>query len=92
MKKEVKPIRIVSDFFNKVCGEIDAKYYPNVKYYMDNKNTAKIHRTVELFNNGCLGYATLIERLANSCNDTNANIHEIVSKHIEDFGDCVYKP
>lgn len=92
MKKTVKPIKIVSDFFNKLTKDIDTKYFPDVKYYRDNKNTTDIHYTTELFNNGCLTYVKLIDRLAKSCNDTKENIHAIVSKHIEDFGDFTYNP
>lgn len=79
------------DFFNKVCKEIDGKYFPDVKYYGDNKNTTDIHRTVELFNNGVLSYAKLIQRLAKSCNDSNENIHNIIKKYIVDFGGYEYK-
>ena len=85
-------MKIVTDFFNKLCGELDKKYFPEVKYYRDNENTTKIHQTAELFNNGCLTYPKLIERLSKACNDSKENIHKIVSNHIESFGDFEYKP
>lgn len=85
-------MKIVPDFFNKLAREIDAKYFPEVKYYGDNKNTVNIHRAIELFNNGCLTYPKLIKKLAISCSDTEKNIHNIVSKHIEDFGEFVFYP
>ena len=81
-----------SDFFNKLTKELDKKYFPEVKYYRDNKNTTKIHYTVELFNNGCLTYGNLIKRISDSCKDTKQNIHSIVSPYIEDFGDFIYNP
>jgi len=85
-------MKIVQDFFNKLVGELDKTYFPNVKYYMDNKHTQKIHRAVELFNNGCLTYSDFIESLSEEIDDTKENIHKIVSKYIEDFGDYSYKP
>lgn len=75
------------DFFNNLVQELDSAYFPDVKYYRDNKDTTKIHHTVELFNNGCLTYTKLIERISSICFDTKKKIHAIVSKHIEDFGD-----
>ena len=80
----------VQDFFNKFVKDIDKAYFPDVKYYMDNENTAKVHRTAELFNNGVLGYSDLIERISKATGDTKKNIHEIASKYIEDFGDYTY--
>ena len=73
---------IVTDFFNKVAQAIDAKYYPEVKYYRDNKHTTKIHYAIELFNNGCLTYQKLIERLAKECKDTKENIDNIVKDYV----------
>lgn len=77
-------MKIVSDFFNKVCKEIGKTYFPNVKYYRDNTHTTAIHRDVELFNNGCLEYDILIARISDSTGDTKENIDKIVSKYIED--------
>jgi len=84
---ETKPITIASEFFNKTVGELDSKYFPDVRYYRDNKGTTVIHSATELFNNGCSTYSQLIKKIAGACKDTNMNIHIIVSKHIADFGD-----
>ncbi|MEK6829791.1 MAG: hypothetical protein AABY15_06755 [Nanoarchaeota archaeon] len=85
-------IKIVTDFFNKTASELDKTYFPDVKYYRDNKNTTEIHYSLELFNNGCLTYTKLINRLSKACNETKENIHKIVSKYIETFGDYKYRP
>ena len=84
-------MEIVNDFFNKTAQAIDKKYFPDVKYYMDDKNCAKVHRTLELFNNGVLGYEKLIERLAKACNDTKKTLHNIVKEFIADFQGYEYK-
>lgn len=85
-KKETKTIAKKDDFF-KVCSVLDKKYFPDVKYYRDDKNNADVHYAVELFNNGALTYKKLITRLAKNCKDTEKNIHKIVKKYIDDFGD-----
>ena len=85
-------IKIKQNFFNTLVIELDRKYFPDVKYYMDNKNTAKIHHTVELFNNGCLEYSKLISIISKACRSSLNDIHSIVSKHIEDFGGFEYNP
>lgn len=92
IKQTVMAIKIKQNFFNTLVGELDKKYFPDVKYYMDNKKTTKIHHTVELFNNGCLTYVKMIDTLSKACSDSKENIHSIVSKHIEDFGGFDYKP
>jgi hypothetical protein len=83
---------IVPDFFNKLCGEIDKTYFPEVEYYRDDERTEKVHYTVELFNNGVIGYTQLIDTLSSATKDTKENIHNIVSKYIESFGDFTYNP
>lgn len=84
-------IHTVENFYNKVATDLDSTYYPEVKYYHDNKNTQKIHSNLELFNNGCLTYRQLIGRLAKSCEETTFKIHERVSKYIISFGSYEYK-
>lgn len=84
-------MELVEDFFNKLLGDLDSKYFPDVKYYRDDKEDAKLHYTVELFNNGCLTYEELINRAAKSCNDTKENIHKIVSLYVKDFQGYEYK-
>jgi hypothetical protein len=78
------------NFYNDLVKTLDTKYYPTVKYYRDNENCAKMHYIVELFNNGCLTYKDLINKLAKNCNDKNINLHTIVSNFIISFGS--YKP
>ena len=90
-KKESKPIKTVGDFFNKLAKEIDKNYFPDVKYYGDNKDDSAVHYAIELFNNGVSTYDALINKLSKHCKDTKDNIHKIVSKHIEDFGDFKYE-
>ena len=40
--------------YNGLVTELNNTYFPQVKYYRDNKHTQKIHYSCELFNNGCL--------------------------------------
>lgn len=84
-------IKIVPDFFNKSVKELDKKYFPEVKYYRDNKNCTQTHYALELFNNGVIGYSSLIKKLATACKDSKENIHTIISQFIQDFGNYIYK-
>lgn len=84
-------ITTVPDFFNKLTGELDKKFFPNVKYYRDDHNCTEMHYAIELFNNGCLGYEMLIHRLTVACMSSKKKIHSIVSKYISDFGDFEFK-
>jgi hypothetical protein len=77
--------------FSKICGELDKKYFPNVKYYRDDVNCTEVHYATELFNNGCLGYETYINRLTMATKSSKKEIHAIVSKYVEDFGDFKFK-
>jgi hypothetical protein len=90
-KKESKPIKTVSDFFNKLAEDIDKKYFTDVKYYGDDKDDAAVHYAIELFNNGASTYVALINKLSKHCKDTKENIHKIVSKYIQDWGDYEYE-
>lgn len=83
-------MKITSDFFNKTAKVIDKKYFPDVKYYGDNKKCADVHYALELFNNGCLTYPKLISRVAKNCNDTQESIHNIVKDFVEDFEGYVF--
>lgn len=76
---------LITDFFNITAKAIDAKYFPEVKYYRDNKDCADVHYTLELFSNGCLSYKDLIKRLSRSCKDSTENIHNIVKEFVADF-------
>lgn len=85
-------IHTTQDFFNKVATEIDATYFPTVKYYRDDVNCTNVHSALESFNNGCLTYRQLIGRLAKSCNATTKEIHAIVEKYVVSFGSYKYSP
>ena len=85
-------IRGKEDFFNKVATDIREHFFPEVKYYRDDKNCEAASYAIELFNNGCLNYRTFIGTLAKHCKSNNATIHNIVEKHIVSFGQYQYKP
>lgn len=78
-------MQIVSDFFNKLKGEIGKKYFPTVSFYRDDKNYTKASYTIELFNNGCLTYTDLLKRLTKQCKADADDIKKIVDKFIETF-------
>lgn len=84
--KQKNYITTAPNFF-KLAGELQKKFFPNVKYYRDDHNCAEVHYAIELFNNGCLGYDMFIERLTKACMSSKKRIHSIVSKYISDFGD-----
>ena len=85
-------IHTTDDFFNKVATDIRKHFFPEVKYYRDDKNCEAANYAIELFNNGYLNYRTFIGRLAKHCKSNNATIHNIVEKHIISFGQYQYKP
>lgn len=91
MKKEPTHIKIAKNFID-VLSEIDAKYFPDIKYYGDHDAGLAIHYAVECFNNGVRTYNNMIRIIAENTKDTQENIHTIVSKYIEDFGEYVFKP
>ncbi len=76
-------MKILNDFFNNTCSEIDKKYFPEVKYYGDKKETTDIHYAVELFNNGVIGYNELLDKVAIACSVSHEEIHKIISKNID---------
>jgi hypothetical protein len=75
-------MKLTNDFFNKLAKELDTKYFADVKYYKDDKNCAKVHYAIELFNNGCLTYTALINCLSKNCKDSKDNIHAIVKNYV----------
>jgi len=90
MKTATTYIKIVSDFFNKTAQDVMKTYFPNA--YRDDENAVKAKYAIELFNNGVLEYSNLIDRISKATGDTKENIHTLVSKHIETFGDFEYNP
>lgn len=83
-------IHTTDNFFNKVAAEIRERYFAEKNH--GNHNEATAIYAIELFNNGCLNYRTLITRLAKNCNAKNATIHNIVEKYIVSFGAYQYRP
>ena len=75
-------MKLEEEFFNKVVSKIDSIYFPDVKYYRDNKNCEKIHHAVENFNNGIISYDKLIKIISKYTKDSELNIHKIVSDFI----------
>lgn len=78
-------MKLVNDFFNKVVKVIDTKYFPEVKYYRDNKNDANVHYALECYSNGCLTYNTLLKKVSKNCKDSKENIHNVLKEFIEDY-------
>ena len=76
-------MELVQDFFNKLASDLQKKYFPNLKYYRDNKDCAGTHYSIELFSNGVITYNVLINRLSKSCKDTKKNIKVMVDKYIK---------
>lgn len=76
-------MKIVDDFFNKIAGEIDKTYFPDVKYYRDNKSCEKVHYAIVLFNNGCSTYDKLVTTLSKLCNEEKKVVESIVNKYVE---------
>lgn len=86
-------IHTTQDFYNKVAKELRATYFSNENHgYTNNKDYHTTTYTLELFNNGCLTYRQLIERLAKSCKETTKIMHEKVSIYVVSFGSYKYKP
>lgn len=85
-------IHTTENFFNKVADDIMPKYFNNIRFHEDRENCIKAKYSIELFNNGCITYRQLIGRLSKACNDSTANIHNTVSKHVISFGEYEYKP
>jgi hypothetical protein len=74
------------DFFNKVVAGIETAYFPDEERWR-NPKYQKTKYAIELFNNGCINYRTLIGRVAKGCGTTNLEIHTIIEKHITSFGE-----
>ena len=75
-------MRIVSDFYNKLKNEISKTYFTTVGYYRDNEDLAKASYAIELFNNGCMTYRVLINRLKKLCSSNKNDIEKIVDKYV----------
>ena len=76
-------IKLCDNFFNVLASEIRATFFKGVSHSTDDKNYHRTSYTIELFNNGCLTYPDLINRLAKSCKSDNLTIENIVSNYIK---------
>ena len=68
--------------FNGLTKELDS-YFPQVKYYHDNKNTQKIHYNCELFNNGCISLQRVTRILAKIVKETEERVEQIILKYYD---------
>lgn len=75
-------ISLVDDFYNKLSSDISRTYFPNVKYYRDDKNNAACSYALERFSNGVLGYDSLVKILSKNCKENPAVIEEMIQKYI----------
>lgn len=75
-------MEIVNDFFNKLASDIRSTYFPNVKFYRDDKDCTDASYSIELFNNGCLSYNKLVSKLIKTCKDSKENIEAMVNKYV----------
>lgn len=86
-------IHTVEDFFNKARTDIKQKYFPEVIHGVsENESYYSAIHALELFNNGCITYRTLIRKLCKFCKDSSKNIHAIIENHIRSFGEYRFTP
>jgi len=69
--------------YNGLVAELDTAYFPQVKYYRDNKHTQKIHYACELFNNGCLSLDNLVKRITKETKETAEKTEKIILKYYD---------
>ena len=67
--------------YNGLVTELNNTYFPQIKYYRDNKHTQKINYSCELFNNGCLSLSKLIDTLVKETKETAEKIEKIILKY-----------
>lgn len=67
--------------YNGLVTELDSKYFPEVKYYHDNKNTQKIHYYCELFNNGFSTLSKTVKKIAKITKEKEEKIEKIILNH-----------
>jgi len=84
-------IHTTTDFFNKAFADIETAYFPDEERWR-NLKYSEAKQAIELFNNGCITYRTLIGRVSKGCGATNLEIHTIVEKYVISFGEYTYKP
>lgn len=84
-------MQITADFYNKTNTDLLAKYFPTLKWFRDNPTAQKMCYAVEMFNNGCISYPTLIKRIELHTKATQTEIHNIVEKYIN-FDGYIFTP
>lgn len=67
--------------YNGLVTELDSTYFPQVKYYHDNKCTQKIHYACELFTNGCTTLSKTAKTIAKVTKETEEKIEQIILKY-----------
>ena len=67
--------------YNGLVTELDSTYFPQVKYYHNNKGTQKIHYACELFNNGCATLQKTAKTIAKITKETEEKIEQIILKY-----------
>ncbi len=85
-------MKIKEDFYNKFAEKIRKEFFPNVKFYRDNKQCEKACYTIELFNNGAINYKYLITHLSLICKTSEESMHDIAKGFIESFEGYEFKP
>ena len=69
--------------YNGLVTELDSTYFPQVKYYHDNKNTQKIHYICELFNNGYISLTKTVNKLSKITKETEEKIKQIICRYYD---------
>lgn len=73
---------LTENFYNKVAKELMQDYFPTIKWHRDNFASQKAMYNLELFNNGCLAYNTLVKKLAKYCMTEKKEIKTLLSKYL----------
>lgn len=67
--------------YSGLVTELYRTYFPQVKYYHDNKSTQKIHYVCELFNNGCATLTKTAKTISKLIKETEEKIEQIILKY-----------
>ena len=78
----MKTIELVPNFVNVVNPVIESKYFPEVKCYLDNDKTIKLHYITECFSNGVLTYSNLIKKISKLTKESELNIIRLLIPYI----------
>ncbi len=83
-------MKLIDGFYNPCADKIKETYFPELIVYWDSEESTSARYKIELFSNGCLGYAELIQHLSLLCNDTKENIHNNLKDFVIDWEGYVY--